>query len=218
MNQSTGTGKEAFERLSAYVREQIEAGADRGSIKMKLMAGGLKEEVAAGVVDRVFEGEALQDGADACPPSAIAPALLGGMTAAALGGLAWGLIVRYTGYEIGWVAWGIGLAAGYGVLLSAKGHRGMPLQLIAVAAAILGIAAGKYLTFFYSLKEYVAEEYGAEAVVELSMFSAGVLQFFVESLGVSVSGFDALWILLAVGTAWGIPKARSMMPATARSD
>ncbi len=215
MNNQPSTGQEAFERLSSYVLKQLQAGADRQSITAKLVAGGLREKTAREVIERVHERAALAVDAERFAPSAFLPALLGGAFAAALGGLGWGLIVRFTGYEIGWVAWGIGLLAGFGVLISAGGRKGVPLQFVAVASAVLGIAVGKYLSFFYSLKNYVAEEYGAEAVAELSMFSAGVAQFFVESAGVFVSGFDALWILLAVGTAWGIPKARAMDLAAA---
>ena len=53
--------------------------------------------------------------------------------------------------------------------------------------------------------EEKAEE--AEAVAQMSMLSPGTIQIFGESLSAMVSGFDALWIILAVGTAWGIPKA-----------
>ncbi|UCF20874.1 MAG: hypothetical protein JSU87_05565 [Gemmatimonadota bacterium] len=215
MKNQPSTGQEAFERLSSYVLDQLQAGADRESVKAKLVAGGLRRDTAGEVIERVCERAARALDAERFTGSTILPALLGGIAAAALGGFTWGLIVRFTGYAIGWVAWGIGLLAGFAVLIMAKGRKGVPLQLVAVTSAVLGIAVGKYLTFFYSLRDYVAEEYGVEAVTELSLFSAGVAQFFVDSIGVFVTGFDALWILLAVGTAWGIPKARAMNLAAA---
>ncbi|MEE9246012.1 MAG: hypothetical protein V3U63_07400, partial [Gemmatimonadota bacterium] len=87
--------------------------------------------------------------------------------------------------------------------------RGTPLQLVAVASAVLGILIGKYFTFFQALKEWVAEEQGAEVAAELTMISVSGFQFFLGNIGVMLSGFDAIWVLLAVGTAWGIPKLNS---------
>ena len=62
---------------------------------------------------------------------------------------------------------------------------------------------------------YVGEEVGAEAVAELSMFSAGVIQLFGMSLTAMLSGFDLLWIFLAVATAWGIAKEKQLAPEAA---
>ena len=141
--------------------------------------------------------------------SALPGALMGGAIAAIVGGAAWGLITAITGWEIGYVAWGIGLLAGFGVVMGSGGRRGTPLQLVAVASAVLGILIGKYFTFFQALKEWVAEEQGAEVAAELTMISVSGFQFFLGNIGVMLSGFDAIWVLLAVGTAWGIPKLNS---------
>ena len=53
------------------------------------------------------------------------------------------------------------------------------------------------------------EEQGAEVAAELTMISVSGFQFFLGNIGVMLSGFDAIWVLLAVGTAWGIPKLNS---------
>lgn len=47
------------------------------------------------------------------------------------------------------------------------------------------------------------------------MFSLSTVQFFGESAGAFFSGFDALWIILAVGTAWGIPRLQGAEPEVA---
>jgi hypothetical protein len=181
-------------------------------------------------VDRVY-GQATQEAtvaqeppvsqlaeAEAFSGGSLLPAIIGGGLAAVAGGLIWGLIANTTGYEIGWVAWGVGLLAGWGVLTFAGGRKGLPLQLVAVTAAALGIFIGKYITFYAALTEYVAAEYGAEAVAQMSVLSPGVVLVFGESIGAMMSGFDALWILLAVGTAWGIPKVSVPEEAEAISD
>lgn len=200
-------GKEALVRLNAFVVEQIQAGADRETVKMRLMAGGLQPEIAAEIVERVF-AETVVEGEFTF--ASLVPAMAGGALGALIGGLIWGMIALGTGYEIGWIAWGIGWLTGVGVVTFARGRRGRPLQLVAVASAVLGIMIGKYFAFFGLLKEYVGQELGAEAVAELSMFSPGAIQLFGMSLTGMVSGFDLLWIFLAVGTAWGIPKVKAM--------
>jgi hypothetical protein len=138
------------------------------------------------------------------------PALLGGLIAAVMGGAIWGGIAIWTGYEIGYVAWGVGLLCGMGVVMMSQGQRGMALQVIAVVASVLGIVIGKYMSFFDSVKGIVAEERGAEAVATLSMFSMEMVQFFGENITAMASGFDLLWIGLAVYTAWSIPKASGL--------
>ena len=44
--------------------------------------------------------------------------LVGGVLAASVGGVLWGLIVKWTEYEIGYMAVGLGLLCGFGVLYS----------------------------------------------------------------------------------------------------
>jgi len=104
------------------------------------------------------------------------------------------------------MAWAIGGLAGFGVALFAGGKRGIPFQVVAVLSSVLGIVVGKYFVFFHYLKESIAEEYGAEAASNLSMLSEAVIQFFLENIELVMSGFDFLWIILAVVTAWRIPQ------------
>lgn len=143
---------------------------------------------------------------------AIMPAILGAGLAAAAGGALWGLIVFLTGYVIGYMALGIGLLSGFGVLLFTGRQRGTPLQVIAVGGSILGIVIGKYTTFFHFLKKAVASHHGDVAAANVSLFSERTVQVFAQNIGSMVSGFDILWVLLAVVTAWKIPKANGPSP------
>lgn len=147
-----------------------------------------------------------RQGSQAIRPATYAAAVAGGVLAAVAGGVIWGLLVIFTGYEIGYVAWGLGLVAGFAVALFARGEKGVPLQVIAVLAGLLGIVIGKYFTFFHFLKQAVASESGAEAASNITVFSMGVVQMFFKNISVMVSGYDLLWVLLAVATAWSIPK------------
>ena len=135
------------------------------------------------------------------------PCLLGGLIAAVVSGAIWAGISIWTGYEVGYVAIGVGFLCGLGVMMMSQGKRGMPLQMIAVGASVLGIVIGKYITFFDVFKGMMATEAGTEAISWISMFSMGMIQFFSANITSMASGYDLLWIGLAVYTAWSIPKA-----------
>jgi hypothetical protein len=130
-------------------------------------------------------------------------AALAGLVAAVAGGVAWGLIVRWSGYEVGFVAWGIGFLVGSAVALGARGSRGLPYQAAAVVLALLGILIGKYLGFVWVLSDAFEEEgfFGAEVPI----FSRATWDVFIEARSDVWSAFDALWVGLAVVTAFRIP-------------
>jgi hypothetical protein len=87
-----------------------------------------------------------------------------------------------------------------------RGQKGTPLQVIAVLSSVLGIAIGKYVTFFHFLKKAITERYGLEVASKVSLFSGRVVQAFIEGIGSMVSDADILWVILAVTTAWSVPK------------
>jgi hypothetical protein len=126
--------------------------------------------------------------------------------AAIVGGSVWALIVIATGYEIGFVAWGIGILAGLGVVLFSKGQRGLPLQLIAVITSALGVVIGKYGTFFYFFRKAIEGKFGADAASNVGLFSEKAVDSFSQNIGSMLSPFDLLWVVLAVMTAWRIPR------------
>jgi hypothetical protein len=198
-----------MQKLATFIHEQLNSGADRETIKIRLMASGVPEEVATDLLDEIYKQSPQLLEAEQSTEGYLLPAMIGGGLAAVVGGLIWGMIAIGTGYEIGWIAWGVGLVAGWGVLIAARGRTGPPIQLVAVASAVLGIAIGKYFTFYEALKEYTRAEFGPEAVAQMSLLAPGVVQAFRENIGAMLSGFDAIWIILAVGTAWGIPRVRS---------
>jgi dipeptide/tripeptide permease len=61
------------------------------------------------------------------PDQKVGAALLAGSVAAVLGGIAWGLVVKWTGYEAGILALGVGLLAAFAVYRSTGGRRGPEL-------------------------------------------------------------------------------------------
>jgi hypothetical protein len=134
---------------------------------------------------------------------AVLTAALAGLGAAVVGGIAWGLIVRWTDYEIGFAAWGIGFIVGTAVLFGAQGKRGTPFQLLAVVLALVGIVLGKYLAFVW-VGQDVLDEAGFS--LSLPVFSTDTLRLFWDSRSDVWGGWDLLWAGLAVVTAFRIPQ------------
>jgi len=131
-------------------------------------------------------------------PALAVPAAL---MAAIAGGIAWGLIVKWTEYEVGIVAWGIGFLTGTAAVLATRGGKGPVLQAIAIITALLGILLGKYLSYAFDVQDQ-AEEAG----VSLGLFSGELRSFFREDLDSVFGLFDVVWVGFAVYTAWRVPQ------------
>jgi len=202
----TPSQEEAVNKLYAFVIEQMKVGADKSAISQKLVEMGVDKGDAIELVESIYAQVLKTVEEEQFTGSSIMPALVGGGLGAVIGGVIWGLIVIGTGYVIGFMAWGIGLLSGFAVVLFSKGRRGTPLQIIAVLSSVLGIAVGKYVTFFHFFKEAILKKYGAEIASNVSIFSEEVIYIFIDGIGSMVSGFDILWVILAVITAWRIPK------------
>jgi hydrogenase/urease accessory protein HupE len=87
----------------------------------------------------MLDGDAARPAPDG---RAIALAAVAGIATGIAGGIVWGLIVKLSEYEIGIVAWGIGFVVGTAVLLAAGRRKGLPLQVVAVVGALVGILVG----------------------------------------------------------------------------
>jgi hypothetical protein len=186
----------------AFVTEQMRAGADQESIASMLQERGVNRMQARNLVDAVYPELARLAQAVRYSPSALVPAIAGGILAALVGGFVWGLIVIVTDYEVGFVAWGIGFLAGIAVVRFAGGRKGVPLQVVAVVSSLLGIVVGKYISFAYFFKKAVEDRFG----VELSYFDSTIFTTFRENLGDVFGGFDLLWAALAIFTAWRLAR------------
>ncbi len=210
MENKGNTGTQSQEDLEGMIAEQLGSGKNRMEVVGELVLSGITEPEAHQAVERVVFQMKQTASEEEFSGSALVPAILGGLLAAVVGGAIWGGIAIFTGYEVGYVALGVGFLCGMGVVMFTGGKKGMPLQMIAIVTSVLGIVIGKYMSFFESVKDVVAAERGAEAVETLSMFSMDMVQFFGENITAMASGIDALWIVLAVYTAWSIPKASGL--------
>lgn len=198
--------EEIMQKLYAFVASEMKAGADKPIIIEKMAEMGIDRNEAIDIVETIYPQIASVIEEEQVTASSIVPALIGGGAAAIVGGGIWGAIVIATGYVIGFTAWGIGLLCGFAVVLFSKGRKGVPLQVIAVLSSILGIVIGKYVYFFHALRKMVAKSYGTEIAANISILSGRTIEFFIDSIGSMVGGFDIIWVLLAIVTAWRIPK------------
>lgn len=207
-NNADPSPEEILQQIYAFVAEQMKNGTDKSSIVQELVSKGMEEEEATQFVEVAHAQilEAAQN--EQLTLHSLVLAIAGGGIAAILGGVLWGWIAFGTGYEIGYVALGIGFICGFAVVLLSKGKKGVPFQIIALLTSILGIAVGKYTTFFFFFKEFVEKEYGLNAASHLTMFSGDTIQVFVESIqtGSGLSWLDITWIALAAISAWKIPQ------------
>lgn len=184
----------------AFVINQLKAGSTPGEISGMLTEQGMGKAQAGHLVESTQALLIQLAEAERVDGRGIVLGLLGGAMAAALGAAVWAYVTLASESEFGFIAWGIGGLCGFAVALFARPRRGTPLQLIAVICSVLGILLGKY-GWVYLL---VSEQAGGE---EISFFSPDLISFFFGQAGEWLSGFDLLWIGLAVITAWGIPKA-----------
>jgi hypothetical protein len=128
---------------------------------------------------------------------------------AMIGAGVWVGIIIATGYEIGYVAWGLGGAAGVGMAAGHEDDDGTTAGIIASIMAIVGIFAAKLIAFEHiksNFAEYAFEGDELEGVdtAQLAEVSQQLGELFAQEVTfLSMFGpIDALFILLAVGTAY----------------
>jgi len=127
------------------------------------------------------------------PEQKMGIALLAGIIAAVLGGICWGLVVKWTDYEAGILALGIGLLVAFAVHAATGGRRGPELQVVAVGTALLGILIGKYLSFAFAAQDVFPG---------VGLFSGEMFRLFRDALHDIFGLYDLLWIGLAATAAW----------------
>ncbi|MCR4317893.1 MAG: hypothetical protein NUW37_16240 [Planctomycetes bacterium] len=133
----------------------------------------------------------------------------GGIVAALVGAGVWAGIMVAFNYEIGYLAIVVGLLVGAGVKVGAMKARGAYFQIVSCLCAVFSLVLAKYIWFVYIVNEFGAglslddPDYG----VEFSYFSFETVTAFLATTSEWLSGFDALWIVLAVLGAYKIAAA-----------
>jgi hypothetical protein len=195
--------QETIKNLYAVVVKEVNSGRDNAAIAAKLAGMGMDAEEAPKFVEAAIKKLQEQAEKEKPGPGALVPAILGGLLAAVLCGTGWGLLAKMTDKEYGYGAIAVGLLCGGAVLLFTRGKKGLPLQIVAAACSLLGIFIGKYSLFFMLVKDDLAQQYGDKAPV-LNPVSIKVFSVFMSYINKLVTGYDILWVVLAVFSAWGL--------------
>ncbi|MBN1379966.1 MAG: hypothetical protein JXA04_12110 [Gammaproteobacteria bacterium] len=203
-DESQESQAEVVAKLQAFILEQVKAGADQNSITNQMKEMGVEETQARELVDTLYTHIMQAAKNEEYTHDALFPALFGAILTAVIGGAIWAAVVVFTGYEVGFVAWGLGFLSGAAVVFFTGGKKGTFLQILAVISSIAGIVIGKYAMFYY----YVT----AETSADLSVFSPDVFNFFIENASSLFGGYDVLWVVFAVYTAWRIPQGMGIKP------
>ena len=196
--------EETQQRVLMHVVNQLQAGVDRTTIARGLEDQGMERQDAHGLVNAVHADMLQTIESERVSSGALFGAVAGAVVAAILGGIIWGQIVLWTDYEIGWMAIGMGAVTGFAALVVSGGKRGLLIQVVAVGAALFGVAFGKYFIYVTLVRENLMPA-GSPSRFSL-LFEEAMVQAFIEDASLVFGFFDLLWVALAVYTAWRIPK------------
>ncbi len=90
--------------------------------------------------------------------------ILGAVIGAGIGAAVWAAIGYFASVEIGLIAVGVGALAGVGATAATGGQKAPILGCIAIAAALLGIAVGKYAAVSFLMRD-AFDESGFDAAM-----------------------------------------------------
>jgi hypothetical protein len=133
--------------------------------------------------------------------SSVPVAAVGTLVGALAGAAVWAGVSISTGYAIGYIAVLVGFLAGKGATHATGGRHGRPLQIVAVAGALIGLLAANYAIFAHGMHTMVLEEDGTV----LSYLDPFITSNFMPYMQSKTGLFDLLWVFLAVSTAWRVP-------------
>ncbi|MCO4782743.1 MAG: hypothetical protein KC646_10505 [Candidatus Cloacimonetes bacterium] len=125
---------------------------------------------------------------------------VGGLLGAIVSGLIWAGIVVATDYEIGYVAIGVGWLTGLGVSTLSGGKKSQSLQIVAAINSVIGLLIAKYIMFAHYLIPVLKKQENYDA----DYFDPILISIFPENVSLMLNGFDALWVILALSTAYSI--------------
>ena len=124
-------------------------------------------------------------------------ALLAGLVAAIAGGVAWGLVAKWTGREFGFLAWAVGILCGLVCVQVGGKKKTFALQVIAIATAALGVLVGKYLAYAFIVNGGSRYEFGGPPAV----LSMEMVRLFRSNVHTVFGLLDILWFGSAVASA-----------------
>ncbi len=129
-------------------------------------------------------------------------AILLGLLAAVVSGAIWCAIEYFTGYTIGYVAIAVGFLIGWGVILGSGKKRGFILQIISTVITLFTILAATYMTFTFSLHDYLKSE-GINQFLWISPFDPDLISNIISPMGLFI------WAI-GIASAFKVPAAKKI--------
>ena len=155
---------------------------------------------------------------EAPPKTRHLAALLAGIGIAVAGGVAWGLVAKWTGREFGFLAWGVGILTGVVCVWVGGKKKTFALQVIAIATAAVGVLVGKYLAY-----AFIVHGGGYQFGIPPAILSTAMFHLFRSDLRSVFGLLDILWFGSAVASAGLIarpkwPEAETPAPAATTAE
>src|SRR5512140_3206580 len=125
-----------------------------------------------------------------------------GLVGALAGAGVWAAVALATDLEVGYIAVFVGFLTGFGVKFGAGKQRGPTLQYLAAGLSVIGLVSAKYMLFAVTVVRM-----GHERGVDLSFFDERIRSAFPDALGALLGVFDVLFLVLALGAAYRVPRA-----------
>ncbi len=197
--------KLTLEKARQLIDLKIREGQGKEAIKTLIVNRGIDENVFESEYKTILSNLETELENSKLDGGSILPGFLGGLVSAVLAAIAWTFIVVLTDYEVGYMAIGVGLLVGYAVFLVSGRKRARILQIFAVFWAAVSIVIAKYFMVYYFVKDMVKTEYGEVAAQEVRLFGKEIFQIMTEEFSNIFTGYDILWLVLAVWIAWSIP-------------
>lgn len=138
----------------------------------------------------------------------IAMAIISGVVAATIAGVAWSLFSVLTGYQIGYIAIGVGFLIGWAVIFGSGKKRGPALQLISAAITLITLLVSQYFMVLYYYRKYLLEhkaefpDYNGEWFF-VSPLNPDVLKDMFSPMGLVIWG-------IGIYFAYSLPKSRNI--------
>ncbi len=138
-------------------------------------------------------------------------ALIGGLVGAALGAVIWAAVAYFIDYELGYIALAVGFLSGLFAVLFSGGRRGIPIQLIAILTALIGIFVGKYAAVYTigikAMNEQAGRDVTRTVLENLPPLAPDTVSLVVQDIVAALQPIDALFVVLAVVAAISIAAA-----------
>ncbi len=195
-----------------FVIGRLRGGTPKSIVVAELIDRGLERKWAEQIVEQFDIDAAQLAKQEQVTAAAFLLAVIAGALAATIGGALWGLVAGKMGRQFSPLACGVGVLCGFAVVLASGRRKGVPLQVIAAVASIIGIFIGKYCTFYFAFRDMLSEQAGPEAIVSVPLFSGALFQLFLENIRGVLSVFDIVWIPFALIAAWAIPSGAGIKP------